>query len=622
MANNIEIQLRADVKEALRSLGSAASTIEELTKEIESNNNVWAGNEKDLLSVLELYDIAAYKIEDLGEAVYDMGQKVADSELHTEIARTLIDIGVTTDSMEELREETDKTGFSLTNIKNAFASITIGSVGLNQALEIAKKAYHAIRTIINETVIAYTEYAQNVRELGQALGTQAEETSALIQVADDYKISQNELRTALEMAVQRGYRPTIENLATLADELQGMSNPLDRAAKMSELFGRNWTTLLPMLSEGGQAIRDAAAEAEDLGLVLGEDNVQAARNLEKAWDNLEDRAEGLRLKIGEGLIPVLSDAVELSNSAFFAFGSGYDEMVRKLMGADLPEEFKDTFLSGSDPFEGFRESLIAVAEVEEDTAEETRLATEALEEQKLQSILLSQALSGRLQAAMDKLVESEDKLAELRPWQKTAIADATAEVDKQKAAVDKVVASMIYQLAVQGMSTEEALKLGNALGLVSDADLAISLAVIEATKAVEDMNLTEEQRLEVMKRIRENWEAITNKTITITQIINGVMTGSNSGMMPGWTFDSSGRPISPTGQVGGYAQGGSFEVMGKRGVDQQPVFFMASPGETVTVTPEGQQTAMEGKRVEVKEINLYSAFDMRSTEQFLRGIAA
>jgi len=61
----------------------------------------------------------------------------------------------------------------------------------------------------------------------------------------------------------------------------------------------------------------------------------------------------------------------------------------------------------------------------------------------------------------------------------------------------------------------------------------------------------------------------------------------------GWisATDALGRPYqyNPTtgGYKKGYAHGGEFEVGGTGGTDSVPVGFMASPGETVTITPPG-----------------------------------
>ena len=159
---------------------------------------------------------------------------------------------------------------------------------------------------LDATIGAYVEYGQQVRELSTNLGISTEETSRLIQVSDDFKISIEEVRTAMQMAAKNGFEPSIENLAKLADELQGMDKATDRAARMSKIFGRNWAVLNPLLAEGGDALRENAAAIQE-NLILTEESVAKTREWELALDEWEDRVEAAKIGVGsflvEGLLP-------------------------------------------------------------------------------------------------------------------------------------------------------------------------------------------------------------------------------------------------------------------------------------------------------------------------------
>ena len=67
--------------------------------------------------------------------------------------------------------------------------------------------------IVDSAIGPFVDYGRTVRELGGALGLSAQETSRLIQVGDDFKISVDEIRVALEMATKKGFVPSVENLA-------------------------------------------------------------------------------------------------------------------------------------------------------------------------------------------------------------------------------------------------------------------------------------------------------------------------------------------------------------------------------------------------------------------------
>ena len=159
---------------------------------------------------------------------------------------------------------------------------------------------------LDATIGSYVQYGQQVRELSTNLGISTEETSRLIQVSDDFKISVEEVRTSLQLAAKNGFEPSVENLAKLADRLQAMESPTERAAELSKIFGRNWAILNPLLAEGGDALRANAASIED-NLILSAESVAKTREWELALDEWQDRVEAAKIGVGsflvEGLLP-------------------------------------------------------------------------------------------------------------------------------------------------------------------------------------------------------------------------------------------------------------------------------------------------------------------------------
>ena len=159
---------------------------------------------------------------------------------------------------------------------------------------------------LDATIGSYVQYGQQVRELSTNLGISTEETSRLIQVSDDFKISIEEVRTSLQLAAKNGFEPSVENLAKLADRLKAMESPTERAAELSKIFGRNWAVLNPLLAEGGDALRANAASIED-NLILSAESVAKTREWELALDEWQDRVEAAKIGVGsflvEGLLP-------------------------------------------------------------------------------------------------------------------------------------------------------------------------------------------------------------------------------------------------------------------------------------------------------------------------------
>jgi hypothetical protein len=183
-------------------------------------------------------------------------------------------------------------------LKNEVKEMAAGAAAGLAALAVAYKV----------TVGATLDYASTVRDLSRNIGVNVEETSRLIQVADDYKISSDEISNAMEMAVKRGFKPSIESIADLADQYKSIQDPVERASVLSAKFGKNWTTLTPLLEAGGDAIRSQSA-AISPNLILTQKQIDQAREHEILLDNLTDTVQGYAMALGNFAIPVLNKAI-------------------------------------------------------------------------------------------------------------------------------------------------------------------------------------------------------------------------------------------------------------------------------------------------------------------------
>lgn len=209
-------------------------------------------------------------------------------------------------SVLDLILRTKKTGNAETEAQAGLKGMASGLAGtVVQALSLTAAlgaAAAVIKSSVNETV----SYNKTVREMTLTTGLGAEELSRLIQVGDDWGISVDSMRTAMQMAVKNGFQPSIENLATLADEYVSTTDKTQFAAKAVDIFGRGWTTLIPILAKGGDSLREQAAAVSDL-LIATDENIAASREYEVAMDELGDTATGLKMTLGNELIPVLTE---------------------------------------------------------------------------------------------------------------------------------------------------------------------------------------------------------------------------------------------------------------------------------------------------------------------------
>ena len=101
------------------------------------------------------------------------------------------------------------------------------------------------------------------------------------------------------------------------DSLQALSkidNETERDVIAMELFGKSANDLAGIIDDGGEALRAYGDEAEDLGLVLSQDAVDAANEFNDAIDRLKARTSAAFFEAGaalaDSLVPMLEKLVE------------------------------------------------------------------------------------------------------------------------------------------------------------------------------------------------------------------------------------------------------------------------------------------------------------------------
>lgn len=172
-----------------------------------------------------------------------------------------------------------------------------GITGVSMALKAGIK-------LIKDSVNEWVDYNKTVREMTQVTGLGAEEISRIIQVADDWGISIDEVRTSLAFMNKQGITPSIDTLAKLADEYVAATDKAEWAEKAVKTLGRGYQTLIPILAKGGNALRDQAAGIAD-NMIATEESMAATREYEVALDNLGDTFTGLKNELAIEVIPTM-----------------------------------------------------------------------------------------------------------------------------------------------------------------------------------------------------------------------------------------------------------------------------------------------------------------------------
>lgn len=270
--------------------------------------------------------------------------------------------------------------------------------------------FYGVNRAVQATVGEYVKYADEVRKLNQLNGQSSEQNSRLIQLADDYKVSVENLNFAQRMLARDGINLTIDSLAELSDQYLSHTNKAEANKFAQEKLGRGYQSFIEILQLGSKAIIENS-NAVDGNLILTDRAVKQARDYQFQLDSLQDTWQGLKIKAGQVVLPIVIQILEAAEQT--AQAGNVAAGMRKLndqyiLGATSLEDYKKSW-SGffSDP------QVIIAAAVAGQRLDDLYVALgdnrRALSENEFQMLKMRVATFGSLEA----LQEYEQTLSEI-----------------------------------------------------------------------------------------------------------------------------------------------------------------------------------------------------------------
>lgn len=301
MADRIEVDM---IVEAI------AKGFEQVESNLEGADAVaqqMARTQNELALALQRSQDAAYNLDVAMQELADNTDPSKQRDLETAVLEARVAMDQEGQKANELAVELQDLAQGTQEVEGANEQAGLSFTELNSVISLARQGVQAAKQAWDTIIQPTLDYANQVRELGRTIGSTAEESSKLIQAADDVGISAETVQSALEAAIRKGVKPTIEGLGELADKYNAIRDPIARTAFLMDTFGRSGADLAPLMEKGGAGIKELGDQAEATGLVMNETTVKAARTLEIAVDDLGDAAQGAALDFSKDLIPPLTD---------------------------------------------------------------------------------------------------------------------------------------------------------------------------------------------------------------------------------------------------------------------------------------------------------------------------
>jgi hypothetical protein len=233
---------------------------------------------------------------------------------------------------EDVKRPLDAVGEAFRGIGKAFAAATAILAGG----EAFRKAIEASVELTKESVA-----------LGKQLGVTATDASILKVAMGEAGVSQETLSgaasrmtrtlntneeafTSLGVATRDAngnFRATFDIMQDVNARLLQFKEGTDRNIEGTKIYGRGWSEIAPVLKLNAINMEEATEKAESLGLVVGQENVDAARKYRVALNDVHEVFEGVLKTIGDAMLPLLTDLGQW----FASIGPDAVDLMKKAM---------------------------------------------------------------------------------------------------------------------------------------------------------------------------------------------------------------------------------------------------------------------------------------------------
>lgn len=322
-------------------IGGDTSNLQKSLKGVDSSLKQTEDRLKDVNKLLKLdpknTELLQQKNELLSKAVEDTNKKLAEEKIALEQLKAGEQTEVTIQQQKDLEREIIATTQSLEGYKKQLGetSISLEDVG-KKAGEVADKTKAlsggaaALGGALIGNAYAAGLAADDLNTLSKQTGFSVEELQKMQYASDLIDVSMDSMTGSVkkltkqmgsgskvfeELGVQiydsnGNMRDATDVWYESLEALSQVENETQRDALAMDLFGKSAADLSGIVDDGGQALKDMGAEAEDLGLILGQDEVDAANQFNDAVDRMKARSSAAFMKMGASLADTLVPAIE------------------------------------------------------------------------------------------------------------------------------------------------------------------------------------------------------------------------------------------------------------------------------------------------------------------------
>lgn len=168
---------------------------------------------------------------------------------------------------------------------------------MSQRLGISREAYQELDFALSQSGVDISSFSSGTKTLLKNMDAVAEGNKTAIENFEKLGITVTDNEGKM--------RSQEEVLWDAISAFQGMEDSAEKSRLAQELFGKQGQEILPLLNAQSGSIDEMRQKAHDLGLVLGDDVIDAGVSLHDTMDALKRSFEAVGTKLGATVMPLV-----------------------------------------------------------------------------------------------------------------------------------------------------------------------------------------------------------------------------------------------------------------------------------------------------------------------------
>lgn len=350
-------------------LGADIQPLNKALKEVDSSLKNTQNQLKDVNKLLKLdptnVELLKQKQDLLKQATADTKTRLDELNKALEQMQNAPNASETIEQQNALKREIIETENALESYNEQLSKSNVAlNVIAGKSEEVAEKtkklsaAAAGLAGAMIGNALAMASTADDLNALSQQTGLTVEEIQKMQYASDVVDVSVEQMTGSIQkMTKQMSSSPkAFEELGVSIYDANGnmrdatdvwyeslealskIDNETERDAKSMEIFGKSAMDMAGIIDDGGASLKALGDEAEDLGLIMGQDMVDDANELQDAIDKMKGRTTQAFAKMGaslaKSLVPMFDKLLNVVTKVVTWF-SNLDGKTQKLIIAIL-----------------------------------------------------------------------------------------------------------------------------------------------------------------------------------------------------------------------------------------------------------------------------------------------